>query len=393
MAATGTIQNQPAGMTPFGGSNSVYHDGSMDWGNVGKWVSPVASMENLSDMFTPAQNTYDPYANMYQPNPDAFSTTSAAQQTADQRQQFQDLANTANQRQASQLDTSQSDETRGQQQTLASALMARATGTGGPSVAETQMRSGLDQNIAAMRANAAGSNNPALAAKLAAEGINNANLQTNQQLGTLRAGEQTAAQQTLAQQLAATRGQDLSAASTNLQTNMQQKTLNDNMVQFYTSQGMTLQQAQLQASIALQQMNSDQATSANTLAADIANQNTQTAQQSKSGLISTAGSVVGAIFSDRRLKKDIKPAGKAVDSFIGALKDYRFKYKDPKHGEGDTFGVMAQDLEKSKIGKSLVMNLPEGKAIDTAKGYGAVLAAIHRIDERLGRVEHPRKAA
>lgn len=73
----------------------------------------------------------------------------------------------------------------------------------------------------------------------------------------------------------------------------------------------------------------------------------QTGQQSTSGGASTAGTIasliggIGSIFSDRRLKTDIKRVGKTKSG----LDVFTFRYKD---GGPVQMGVMAQDVEKKK---------------------------------------------
>jgi len=101
-----------------------------------------------------------------------------------------------------------------------------------------------------------------------------------------------------------------------------------------------------------------------------------------SGLLKTA-----AGFSDRRLKKDIKDGSADADDFIRSMKAYSYRYKDDKFGKGDRVGFMAQDLEKSKAGRSAVIETPHGKAFDAAALSGANTAAIARLGERLAKVE------
>ena len=46
-----------------------------------------------------------------------------------------------------------------------------------------------------------------------------------------------------------------------------------------------------------------------------------------------------------------------------------FRYKEPeKYGQGQQFGIMAQDLAKTPVGRTAVERMPNGKlAIDTPK--------------------------
>lgn len=91
--------------------------------------------------------------------------------------------------------------------------------------------------------------------------------------------------------------------------------------------------------------------------------------------------------SDKDLKKDIKKADKQVDKMLDKLSPYSFEYKNKKHGEGKSTGIMAQDLEKSEAGKDLVVNTPEGKGVDVKKALGAIMASQARLARRLKDLE------
>jgi hypothetical protein len=84
------------------------------------------------------------------------------------------------------------------------------------------------------------------------------------------------------------------------------------------------------------------------------------------------------MFCDERLKTDIKPVSKEDMAELKAcLRAYRFRYKDAKHGQGDFIGVMAQDLEKSKLGRTLVFENEKGeKQIDVHRVLMLFLASM-----------------
>lgn len=93
------------------------------------------------------------------------------------------------------------------------------------------------------------------------------------------------------------------------------------------------------------------------------------------------GAQAGAMLamSDRRAKKDIEPVSKEdLDELKSAIKAYRFKYKSPDlDGDGEWIGVMAQDLEKTKLGKTIVVEDKDGfKKIDIKKATSLLLAAL-----------------
>ena len=100
------------------------------------------------------------------------------------------------------------------------------------------------------------------------------------------------------------------------------------------------------------------------------------------------------MFSDRKVKKNIRAAKssdlmgtKAIDGFLNDLYAYQYNYKDPAHGEGKQVGVMAQDLEKSQLGKQMVENTPQGKMVDYGHGLAAILASQANIHSRLKELE------
>ena len=106
------------------------------------------------------------------------------------------------------------------------------------------------------------------------------------------------------------------------------------------------------------------------------------------GLIGTAGTILAK--SDRELKTDInEDAGADLDDMLDNLVAKTYRYKDPRNGEGERAGVMAQDLQKSKSGSALVVKLPGEDALgfDVTKAVSAALAATARLNDRLRKVE------
>lgn len=104
------------------------------------------------------------------------------------------------------------------------------------------------------------------------------------------------------------------------------------------------------------------------------------------GLLNTAGNIgAGYMISDKTKKKDVAdvPAND-LEEFMASLDPKSFKYKDPNQpgaSGGDNVGVMAQDVEKTPIGKTAVTDTPDGKAIDIKKLMGVVLAAIAELHQ------------
>ena len=91
------------------------------------------------------------------------------------------------------------------------------------------------------------------------------------------------------------------------------------------------------------------------------------------------GITAGALaFSDERLKENIEKIDPLeLQEMRKELKAYKFSYKSKEHGSGDWIGVMAQDLEKSKLGKTLVFTDNNGhKQLHIQKILSLFLATI-----------------
>lgn len=98
-----------------------------------------------------------------------------------------------------------------------------------------------------------------------------------------------------------------------------------------------------------------------------------------------------AFASDKEAKEDIKPednVAKAIDEFTKSVRGYEYEYKDSNDGTGKKIGVMAQDLEKSKIGKTMVDEGPDGKKmVNTNKAIGALLAMTSELNKKIEKLE------
>lgn len=79
-------------------------------------------------------------------------------------------------------------------------------------------------------------------------------------------------------------------------------------------------------------------------------QNNQTSQ-----LINGAMTAGALAFCDERLKKNIRDVSSAdLKELRATIKPKHFEYISEAYGEGEWVGVMAQDLEKSKLGRTVV---------------------------------------
>lgn len=93
-----------------------------------------------------------------------------------------------------------------------------------------------------------------------------------------------------------------------------------------------------------------------------------------------------AATSDKNKKENIEPFD--ASKFLDSLTSYKYNYKDPKEeGAGKFAGPMAQDLEKTPEGASLVSDSPQGKKVDYGKGFGTILAALTDVHSRVKNLE------
>lgn len=109
------------------------------------------------------------------------------------------------------------------------------------------------------------------------------------------------------------------------------------------------------------------------------------------GLINAGGSAL-AMLSDEKAKKNVKSGEGAVKELLNSAEPKEYDYKDSANGKGKHVSPMAQDLEKSEIGKSMVMDTPQGKVVDYGKGFGAILAAQSMLNKRLDSIENSMKS-
>ena len=90
--------------------------------------------------------------------------------------------------------------------------------------------------------------------------------------------------------------------------------------------------------------------------------------------------------SDRRLKTGIRDGGRDIDDMLDRLAAKTYRYKNEAHGKGERPGIMAQDMAKSRMGKSTVVDLPDAPGrmgIDVNRALAAALASAARLNERM----------
>lgn len=257
-----------------------------------------------------------------------------------------------------------------QQQQLIGQMQQRVLGQA-PSVAELQMGRGMDLTRQALASQAA--TQRGVSGGLAQRQLARATAGTMQeqaaQGGLLRAQEQQAAEQSLAGLLGQTRAQDQALMA---QANQ--------LAQQYMAMGMGADQAQFLANMKLEELRQG-----------ARSQQAQFGAQQQAGLLG-AGATIGAaaLMSDINQKTNIKDSSKEIGKFLKAISGKSYDYKDssmPGTTEGKRYGIIAQDLEKSDMGKSLVKDTIHGKMVDVPQSVGALLAAVSHLNKRLDKLE------
>lgn len=263
----------------------------------------------------------------------------------------------------------------GQQQALAD-LMTRAAQGNAPSAAEAMMRQAGAQQQANLRSalasQAASGRGLGMAARNAqaqqAATTGAGQMMSNQQaqIAQLRAQEMAQARAALGQQLSGMRGQDIQGYG--LGQNEQAQLMQANQMQLEAAKA----QAEMQQRYAEQK-----------------------AQETKDifGGIAQGIGTVASFFSDERVKENVRPADRDVKELLAALAAKHYDYKRGFGGK-DNLGVMAQDLERSRVGRTMVQEVdtPEGrrKTVDMRKALAAALASSAHLNKRLSKLEGAR---
>lgn len=102
----------------------------------------------------------------------------------------------------------------------------------------------------------------------------------------------------------------------------------------------------------------------------------------------TNGLQMPAVKSDERKKFGLSDAANPISHMLENLRPVSYEYKVPQRdGAGRQYGVIAQDLERSPMGDSMVMDTPQGKMVDTRKAAMGSLAALSEHHDRLTALE------
>jgi len=297
------------------------------------------------------------------------------------------------------MQTRPQQEVRGRQMSLADALAAQAAGEG-PSLAARQLEEATGQNIAQSMALAASQRGATAGQGLRQIGQQTqlAQQQAARDAATMRIQEQLAARQQLGGVLSGTRAQDIGLSQSQAQLQQQRaladqqaalqaQQLKDVQERFLTGQLTASEQYDIERAMQLEQLRAQQQLGAQGLQ----QQAFQAAGQARTGLLGGIAGAVGTALSDENMKKDIEEPNKdKMKKFLDALKAYQYEYKDPEMpgaGEGKFISPMAQDMEKSELGKGMVMDTPEGKMVDYGKAGGLMLGVASMLNERMDDLE------
>jgi hypothetical protein len=284
-------------------------------------------------------------------------TTNAtlAQQAALANQAAQNQAAQANQ--AASLQAGTTNATLGQQLNLANA--------------------GAQNTTAQQNAGLANASNLANAQNLTQTGISNAGNQTSANTASAQLANQVA----LANAAAGN-----AAQQTNAQLGTQTSIANAGNQVTTTGQNIAAQNNLAQNALT----GSGQAITGTVGAAQAQATAAEAAAKQNAALIGAGATVGAALLSDRRAKTDIANGDAAIAEMLDKLKAHTGRYKDPSEpgaAPGRRAMIMAQDLEKSAMGRALVRDIGGRKAIDVNQATGAALAALAQINARLSKVE------
>lgn len=344
----------------------------------------------------------------------------------------------------------QGQEARGTQAQLAQALQAQARGEG-PSLAQNQLQSALQQNLQAQQAAAASNKSvpAALAARMIGQQASAARSQAALDSANIRAQEQLNAQQALGSLASQMRSQDMSGTGAADAAQLAQAQYASDLSEQDRAARIAEQQLRVQEATGANQVNAGAYESASKRRGDMVSgigaalamsdenaktnvksgaektqsflekfgeaidkQNTTKDGEAKSGQYG-AGKAIGqglmkmfasegassgaAAMSDENSKTDVKSSDNKLKSFLDALKAHEYEYKASKKdlpgaGEGKHVSPMAQELEKTELGKQMVVDTPEGKVVDYGKGFGTMLASMATLNERTSELEKALKA-
>lgn len=96
---------------------------------------------------------------------------------------------------------------------------------------------------------------------------------------------------------------------------------------------------------------------------------------------------VSTLKSDENFKTNIQSASSPIHDFLNKINAHQYEYKHPdQDGVGTFHSPMAQELEKTELGKQAVIETPRGKMVNYGRLSAVNLAAVsvvHREQQKL----------
>lgn len=315
MGFTASVINNPAQVTPMVQNKGSYY--STPFGQ-------PANPQNQSQRSWSAERLKD-YGYDIDSRPFDFDASQWNNPYAAQQQQMIAQGNAyAKNRQTPAMDLTDSNQARAAQMgnyaNVQNQYQGVLNGTQ-PSLAQQQLQQGMDTNLqnamamAVSRGGSRGANIRGAAYQAGQQGqamAGQAAMLRSQELNDARSGLLN-----VAQGQGGVRTTDAGIAGQQQQAQLAQQQMNDQLTQYYTSQGLNLQQAQWQANMDLQQQMAQQHTSAQSIKRGVGApaQQSKGAQYLGAGLSAAAG--IGAMFlSDKTKKTKIESATAKIHEFF-----------------------------------------------------------------------------
>jgi hypothetical protein len=262
---------------------------------------------------------------------------------------------------------------------LLAQLKAQTLGNG-PSLSQGVLRQAQDQNLSnqlALAGSLNGVTNPGMALRTVSTNLGAMNQQAAMQAAQARMAEQLAAQQGVA-----------SLGQQQQQSNQFNAGQHNQILSQDTASANAMRAAQ-NAQIATQ---SDQTQKA---ANGFTNQLIGGTLNGLGSVAQSAGLPVNpfapaSAASDENMKRDIKPAHHQIREFLDSLEPHEYEYKQtflPGTAPGKHISAMAQELEKTPVGKQMINQDAAGKTVDYGRGLGTFLAALADMHQRVKALE------
>lgn len=117
--------------------------------------------------------------------------------------------------------------------------------------------------------------------------------------------------------------------------------------------------------------------------------NSAQTQQGGGGLLAGIGNGLSQLFSDKRLKKDMKK-DMNLEEILKKVRPINYRYKDESEAAPERMGVTAQDLEKTPM-QTAVKDTPQGKMIDTNQLTPQVLNLVLQLGDEVQKMKEAMK--